>query len=58
MRDIGMSQHKISRQLKISGRCRRQTICKFDRYGAVPTRPGNERPKKTMSRQTWIIKLE
>ena len=57
-RDIGMSQHKISRQLKISRRCRRQTIRKFDKYGTVATRPGTGRPKKTTSRQTRLIKLE
>ena len=45
--DIGMSQHKICRQLKISRRSRRQTICKFDRYGTVTTRPGAGRPNKT-----------
>ena len=53
-----MSQHKISRQLKISRRCRRQTIRKFDKYGTVPTRPGAGRLKKTTNRQTRLIKLE
>ena len=33
--DIGMSQHKISRQLKNSRRCIRQIIRKFDKYGTV-----------------------
>ena len=50
--------HKISRQLKISRRCIRQTIRKFDRYGTVATRPGAGRPKKTTNRQTRLIKLE
>ena len=58
LRDIGMSQHKISRQLKISRRCRRQTIRKFDKYSTVATRPGAGRPKKTTNRQTRLIKLE
>ena len=58
LRDIGMSHHKIPRQLKISRRCIRQTIRKFDRYGTVATRPGAERPKKTTNRQTRRIKLE
>ena len=58
LRDIGMSQHKISRQLKISRRCIRQTIRKFDKYGTVATRPGAGRPKKTTNRQTRLIKLE
>ena len=38
LRDIVISQHKISRQLKRSHCCRRQTIRKFDRYGTVATR--------------------
>ena len=50
--------HKISRRLKISRCCIRQTIRKFDRYGTVATRPGAGRPKKTANRQTWLIKLE
>ena len=58
LRDIGMFQHKISRQLKISRRCRRQTIRKFDKYGTMATRLGAGRPKKTTNRQTRLIKLE
>ena len=58
LHDIGISQHKISRQLKISRRCRRQTIRKFDKYGTVATRLGAERPKKTTNRQTRLIKFE
>ena len=50
--------HKISRQLKISCRCIRQTIHKFDKYGTVATRPGAGHPKKTTNRQTRLIKLE
>ena len=50
--------HKISRQLKISRRCIRQTIRKFDKYSTVATRPGAGRPKKTTNRQTRLIKLE
>ena len=50
--------HKISRQLKISRRCIRQTIRKFDKYGTVATRPGAGRWKKTTNRQTRLIKLE
>ena len=50
MRDIGMSQHKICRQLKISHRCIRQTVRKFGRNGTVLTRPGARRPKKTTIR--------
>ena len=58
LRDIDMFQHKISRQLKISRRCIRQTIRKFDRYGIVATRPGAGHPKKATNRQTRLIKLE
>ena len=50
--------HKICRQLKISRRYGRQTICKFDRYRTVPTRSGARRPKKTTIRQTRLIELE
>ena len=50
--------HEISRQLKISRRCIRQTIRKFDKYGTVATRPGAGRPNKTTNRQTRLIKLE
>ena len=57
LRDIGMSQHKISQQLKISRYCIRHTIRKFDRYSTVATRPGAARPKKTTNRQTRLIKL-
>ena len=58
LRDIGMSQNKISRQLKISRRCIRQTIRKFDKYGTVTTRPDTGHPKETTNRQTRLIKLE
>ena len=50
LRDSGMSQHKIRRQRKISRRCRRQMIHKFDRYGTVPTRPVAGCPNKTTNR--------
>ena len=56
LRDIGISQHKISRQLKISRRCRRQTIRKFDKYDNVATRLGAGHLKKTTNRQTRLIK--
>ena len=56
--DTGISQHKNSRQLKISRRYIRQAIRKFDRYGTVATRPDAARPKKTTNRQTRLIKLE
>ena len=58
LRDIDMSQHKISRQLKICHRCIRQTIRKFDKSGTVATKPGAGCPKKTTNRQTRLIKLE
>ena len=58
LRDIAMSQHKISRQLKISRRCRRQMIRKFDKYDTVATTPGARRLKKTTNRQARFIKFE
>ena len=58
LRNIGLSQHEISRQLKISRRCIRQTIRKFDKYGTVETKPGTGCPKKTTNRQTRLINLE
>ena len=48
--DIGISQHEISRQLKISRRCIRQTIRKFDRFHNVTTKPGAGRPQKVTDR--------
>ena len=50
--------HKISLQLKISRRCIRQTIRKFDKYRIVATRPGAGRTRKSTNRQTRFIKLE
>ena len=49
LRDVGMSQHKISRQLKVFRRCICQTIRKFDKYKTVATRPSAGRLKKTIN---------
>ena len=56
--DIGMSQHKISRQPTISRRCIRRTIRKFEKYGNVATRLGVGHPKKTTNRLTRLNKLQ
>ena len=58
LRDVGMSQRKTCRRLNISRRCTRRTICKFDRYKTVVTRPGAGHLKKTTIQQARLIKLE
>ena len=50
--------HGISRQLKISRRCIRQTIRKFDQLNTVATKPGGGRPKKITDREKRLIKLQ
>ena len=50
--------HEISRQLKISRRCIRQTIRKFDRFHNVATKPGAGRPQKVTDREKRLIKLQ
>ena len=54
LRDIGISQLEISRQLKFS----RQTIRKFHRFHNVPTRPDARRPQKVTDRGKRLIKLQ
>ena len=56
--DIGISQHEISRQLKISRRCIRQTIRRFDRFHNVATKPGAGHPQKVIDREKRLIKLQ
>ena len=58
LRGTGISQHEISRQLKISRRCIRQTIRKFDRFHNVAKKPGAERPQKVTDRKKRLIKLQ
>ena len=58
LRDIGISQHKISRQLKISRRCIRQTIRKFDRFPNVAMKPDAGRPQKVTDREKRLIELQ
>ena len=55
LRDIGISQHVISRQLKISRRYICQTIRKFDRFHNVATKPGAGRPQKVTDREKRLI---
>ena len=58
LRHIGISQHEISRQLKISRPCIRQTIRKFDRFHNVATKPGAGRSQKVTDREKRLIKLQ
>ena len=58
LRDMGISQHGISRQLKISRRCIRQTIRKYDKFHVVNTKPGGGRPRKLTDRDKRLIKLQ
>jgi transposase len=50
--------HEISRRLKISCRCIRQTIRKFDQFHTVTTKPGAGRPRKATDREKRLIKLQ
>ncbi len=50
LRDMEISQHEISRRLKISRQCIRQTIHKFDQFHTIATKPGAGRPKKVTDR--------
>jgi transposase len=50
--------HGISRQLKISRRCIRQAIRKFDEFNTVATKPGGGRPRKVTDRDKRLIKLQ
>ena len=50
--------HGISRQLKISRRCIRQTIRKYDKFHVVDTKPGGGRPRKVTDRDKRLIKLQ
>ena len=44
--------------IKISRRCIRQTIRKFDRFHNVATKPGARRPQKVTNRGKRLIKLQ
>ena len=56
--DMGIFQHGISHQLKISRRCIRQTIWKYDQFHTVATKPGGGRPRKATDRDKRLIKLQ
>ena len=53
-----MSQHEISRQLKVSRKCIRQTIRKYDKFKTVATKTGAGRPPKMTESQKRLIKLQ
>ena len=55
LRNMGISQHEISRRLKISHRCIRQIFRKFD---TVAAKPGAGRPPKVTDRGKRLIKLQ
>ena len=55
LRDMGISQHEISRRLQISRRCIRQTFRKFH---TVVTKPGAGRPPKVTDREKRLIKFQ
>ena len=48
----------LSRQLKISRRCIRQTIRKFDRFHNVATKSGAGHQQKVTDREKRLIKLQ
>ena len=48
----------MSRQLKISRRCIRQTIRKFDRFHNVATKPGAGCPQKVTDSEKRLIQLQ
>ena len=50
--------HEISRRLKISHRCIRQTFRKFDKFHTVATKPGARRPPKLTDLGKRLIKLQ
>ena len=58
LRDTGIYQHQISRQLNISCKCIRQTIYKFDKFHTVSTKPGAGRTPKVTERQKQSIKFQ
>ncbi|CAF5165212.1 unnamed protein product, partial [Rotaria magnacalcarata] len=58
LRDTGMCQHEISRKLKFSRTCVRQTIRKFNELHTTATKPGAGRPFKMTRRQKRAIKLQ
>ena len=50
--------HQISSQLKVSCKCIRQIIYKFDKFHTVATKPGAGRTPKVTERQQRLIKLQ
>jgi transposase len=58
MNVCGMWTHEISRRLKISRQCIRQTIRKFDQFHTVATKLGAGRSRKVTDRERRLIKLQ
>ena len=57
LHDNGMSQHEISRRLRISRHCVRQTVQKCNELHTVATKRGLGRHSKLTDRQKRAIKL-
>ena len=55
---MGISQHQISRRLKVLRRCIRQTFDKFDKFHTVTTKLAAERPPKVTDREKRLIKFQ
>ena len=58
LRDMEISQHEISRRLKITHRCIRQTFSKFDKFRTVATKSGAGRPPKVTDHEKRLIQLQ
>ena len=56
--DMGISQHKMSRRLKISRYRIRQTLGEFDKFHTVAMKPGAGHPAKVTDREKRLIKLQ
>ena len=56
--DMGISQHEISRRLKISHRCIRQTFSKFDKFHTVATKLDAGRQPRVTDYEKRLIKLQ
>ena len=58
LHDMGISQHEISRPLKISRHCIRQTFGKLDKFHTVATKLRAGRPPKVTDREKRLIRLQ
>ena len=56
--DMGISQHEISRRLKISHRCIRQTFNKFDKFHTADPKLGAGHRPRVTDYEKRLIKLQ